>query len=45
MKIFFLIIQRNTFIVVDYDLWTSKFYLYDGNKTIKVDCYYLKDEN
>lgn len=39
------IIKRDTFIVVDYNLWTSKFYLYDGNKTIKVDCYYLKDEN
>ena len=39
------IIKRDTFIVVDYSLWKSKFYLYNGDKIIEVDSYYLKDEN
>lgn len=39
------IIKRDTFIVVDYNLWKSKFYLYNGDKIIEVDSYYLKDEN
>ena len=39
------IIQRDTFIVVDYNLWKSKFYLYNGDRIIEVDSYYLKNEN
>lgn len=39
------IIKRDTFIVVDYNLWKSKFYLYNGDRIIEVDSYYLKDEN
>lgn len=39
------IIKRDTFIVVDYNLWKSKFYLYNGDRILEVDSYYLKDEN